>query len=191
MVRAFLAIDLPDELSEGIGKAVSSWRRTQKGRISWIPPENLHVTLLFLGDVLKEDLHRIAAACRAVAYGISPFMLEPKGTGVFPHATRPRVLWIGLSGDIPRLSRLHDRLESALSVLGHPGENRDFAPHITLGRVRSPLAIAKILPTFLADGFSAQAFPVREFVLYRSDLGPRGAVYTPIERFPLTPGEGG
>ncbi|MEF3168457.1 MAG: RNA 2',3'-cyclic phosphodiesterase [Deltaproteobacteria bacterium] len=188
MVRAFLAIDLPDELSQGIGKAVSLWRKTQKGRISWTPPENLHVTLLFLGDVLKESLHGISAACRHAARGIFPFTLEPKGTGVFPNAARPRVLWIGLSGDLPRLFHLHDELESAINALGRPGKDGNFAPHITLGRVRSPLALAEILPTFLADGFSAQAFPVREFVLYQSDLSPRGAIYTPIERFPLAQG---
>jgi 2'-5' RNA ligase len=147
--------------------------------VSWVAPENFHVTLKFLGSVDDGRVQGVIDALHTAVQGHAPFDLEVSGLGAFPSATRPRVLWAGLAGDIAPLAALAASVEDALDGLGFPREGRAFAPHITLGRVREPgraPALAEALGAASDRRFGRVA--IAETALMRSDLSPRGARYT-------------
>ncbi len=112
--------------------------------------------------------------------------LTVTGAGAFPSVKSPRVIWLGLGGDLIPLTQFYHRLEKAFAALGYPPENRAFSPHLTLGRVKSPegrFRLTKILESLPAMDWPP--FPVQEIILFQSVLSPRGSTYTPLQRIPL------
>ena len=120
-IRTFIAIDIP-------GNIISNIRELQEGikaygfKIRWVRPENIHLTLKFLGDVDEVKIDDIAEAVSKTVGEYSPISLKAKGIGVFPGIKRPRVLWVGLTGQLEFLVRLHKTLDENLKVLDFPGE---------------------------------------------------------------------
>ena len=154
--------------------------------MSWVAPENFHVTVKFLGSVEDTRVQSVIDALHTAVQGHAPFDLEVGGLGAFPSATRARVLWAGITGGIDPLAALAASVEDALAGLGFPREDRAFSPHITLARVREP-GRAPALAEALRDG-SGHRFgrvAVAETALMRSDLSPRGARYTPLASIAL------
>jgi 2'-5' RNA ligase len=149
--------------------------------VAWVAPDNLHVTLKFLGQTPAERLEPIADALAAVAARHSAFDLDVLGLGAFPTLTRARVIWAGLAAGAPRLAGLAADVEEALVPLGFAPEGRPFAAHITLGRVREPRRDDRLAAALGAR--ASRAFGrirVEDLILMRSDLSPRGARYTPL-----------
>jgi 2'-5' RNA ligase len=185
MIRSFIAIDLPGE----VRLVLDQVQRELKGSVTgvrWVQPEGIHLTLKFLGSIPPEQVAVIAAAAGEIVHGEPPLALSVSGLGAFPNARRPRVIWVGIVGEVERLGRLQTRLESALEPLGFPREERSFRPHLTLGRVKDPrrppdLTRALAETTLLAGN----PFDVREILLYKSDLRPTGAIYTKLQHLPL------
>ncbi len=178
MIRAFIAINLDLTVVEEIAK-VQAVLRKAGGDIRWARLEGFHLTLKFLGDIQKNQVAAILAALQNVLKGQGPLSLVAQSLGAFPHMKRPRVLWVGLQGE--GLKELNDKIEQELIFLDFPAEDRDFTPHITLGRVRSLKGWDKVLPVMQekqAERFGESR--VDEVVLYKSDLRPDGAVYTPL-----------
>jgi 2'-5' RNA ligase len=138
MTRTFVAIELGDDARAYLAREVTRLQRALPG-VRWVDPANLHLTLVFLGEL---DDARLAAATEAAgaAASVKPFTLEVAGLGSFgpPHA--PRVVWAGLRGNLPRLNQLYEALAAALEARGFPRETRPFAPHLTLARLKAPLA---------------------------------------------------
>ena len=183
MIRAFIAINLDPQVVEEIAK-IQAVLKKAGGDIRWVRPEGFHLTLKFLGDIQRDQVTAILAALQDALKGQSPLFVIAQGLGVFPHVKRPRVLWVGLQGE--GLKELNDKIEQALIPLDFPPEDRDFTPHLTLGRVRSLRGWEKVLPAMQekqAEWFGESR--VNEVVLYRSDLGPDGAVYTPLGKIAL------
>lgn len=183
MVRSFLAIDLSPEARGLIASHLKKWRRLPC-RIKWVAPENLHITLKFLGDVSEAAIPLIQEALKGAVTPLEPMDLNLSGTGAFPVAAKARVLWVGIS-DSPALSRLASAVESALEPLGFEPESRPFHPHVTVGRIKERFSVYKKVHPFFDTEISGLGFHVSEAVLYRSDLTPGGPVYSPICRFPL------
>jgi 2'-5' RNA ligase len=161
--------------------------RASSGAVAWVAPENLHVTLKFLGHVEPSLLEQVAAALAGVAPRHPGFDLEIRGLGAFPGPSRPRVIWAALGTGISALATLAAGVETGLGAVGVPPEARPFSAHMTLGRVRQPgreagLAAALVAGATLTFG----RFRVDELVLMRSDLSGRGARYTRIGTWPLT-----
>ncbi len=149
--------------------------------MSWVAPENFHVTVKFLGSIDDSRVQSVIDALHTAVRGHTPFDLEVGGLGAFPSATRARVLWAGLVGGAAPLGALAASIEEALAGLGFPREDRAFSPHITLGRVREPgraPALAEALGA--ASGRRFGRVTVAETALMRSDLSPRGARYTAL-----------
>lgn len=188
LIRAFIAANLALPVSEEMAK-VQSVLQKAKGDIRWVKPQGFHLTFRFLGNTESTRVAPILTALRAAARLHPQFQVRTQGLGAFPSLTRPRVLWARLSGD--GLRELHTKIEAALSSCGFSPEGREFRPHITLGRVRSLRGWSQVLEgikAYLQYDFGES--PIDKVTLYQSDLGPGGAVYTPLGVAPLDPIQG-
>ncbi len=182
-LRTFIALEIPDGVRAAAAKLIERLR-SQGAKVTWTAPENLHVTLKFLGDV---DVTSVAAVCDAVARAteaISPFRVSFAGAGAFPDIARPRVLWLGVDEGVEPLVFLHSQIEEQLAELTFPFDGRRFAPHVTLGRVRGPgSALTEQLET--DANLKAGDMLVEEVIIYSSELTPDGPFYMPMGRAPL------
>lgn len=184
-LRLFLALDLPEEHRAEIGRRAARL----KGELPparWVPPENLHLTLAFLGATEEETVPGLLAAVVPAFAGGGPLELRVTGAGTFPPGRPARVAWVGLDGGAGLLDLQRRVAEAAIHRLGLEPERRPFHPHATLARPRRPWnrrASEALARAF--EGGVGEPFPVTEGVLYRSELSPRGARYTAVERFPL------
>ena len=191
--RLFVAIELPRRairVLDGMARSMRAEsyggrqrRRPSRGAVAydavrWTAPENMHLTLKFLGEVHQDDLPLLKEELDEVAAESSSLRLELGENGCFPGERTPRVLWTGLEGDLRRMSSLAGRLEGAMVRCGFPEEHREFAPHVTVGRVRSGTqkrVLAAIGQRWLearasGDGSRDVGVPVESIVLMRSYL---------------------
>ena len=180
MLRLFVALPLPDPIRQQLNLLQFLLPLPRR-----VPPENLHLTLAFLGEIptdLAEDAHHALEAIRAPA-----FALTLAGVGAFGEA-QPRLVYAGVRPAL-ELDHLHRKVDTALRRAGAAPERRRFHPHVTLGRFdprsvdRPRLAAAMVAN----DSFAAGPFTVESFALYRSQLGREGAHYEELARYPLTP----
>lgn len=177
MMRIFVAIPLPDEIRE----ALAGLRRGLPDA-RWVAPENLHLTLRFIGEVprpVAEDVDDALAGIDAPA-----FQLTLKGAGYFGPLQKARMLWIGVEEN-PLLVHLRNKVESALVRMGLPPDDRKFIPHVTLARIKGETGhhLANILAEH--NTFRAGPIDVEEFVLYQSHTKSEGPVYEPLGAYPL------
>jgi 2'-5' RNA ligase len=183
-VRLFVAADLPAAL-RGALASVQEEMAAASLPVRWVPPEGIHLTLKFLGEVGEERLPEIRAALRGAGEEIAPFALEAAGASVFPARGAPRLIWVEVRGDLDAARGLAASIDAALARLGLPRETREFRPHLTLGRVKGPgrgdwrSILERAAPR--ASG----VFQVNQHTLFASRLGPGGAIYTAIENFRL------
>ena len=180
-IRAFIAFPLPEMIKIQISD-IQERLKSDHLPVRWVRPENIHLTLKFLGEISTSSIDVITGAIRETVLGCRPLMLVTKGIGVFPGIKKPRVLWIGTSGDIKPLLKIQGSLESNLEKQGFAREKRPFKSHLTLGRFKGQIPIEKLsgILRFYSD-FSSEPFEARELILYRSELRPSGAIYTKIQ----------
>jgi 2'-5' RNA ligase len=181
MIRAFLAIDLPDSIRSRLALVQGELKKSHAD-VRWVPVGNIHLTLKFFGNVPEAEIEPLAEAAREVAASQAPLELKATLAGAFPSVTSPRVIWLGLGGDVIPLTQFYHRLEKALAALGYPPEGRAFNPHLTLGRVKSPegrFRLTKILEKLPPADWPP--FQVSEIILFQSVLSPRGSTYTPLQ----------
>ena len=152
--------------------------------VRWVDPTKVHVTLKFMGAVPAEQIPIVCDCTAQAATAATPFEVEAAGVGVFPNPNRPRVVWVGLQGDLDALRGLQARVEANLAAQGFPTEGRPFSPHLTLGRVRERAAPADVRT--LGQAVTRLTVPVlgrwrvEQIVVMRSDLRPTGPIYTPL-----------
>jgi 2'-5' RNA ligase len=180
-IRAFIAIELPQEIRLALNDLQNRLKSPDHSWVKWVDPQGIHLTLKFLGNVAAGKINEIIEAMGEAAKGTPALHLEVKGLGVFPNPRRVQVAWVGLGGDINRLSELQQRLEASLARLGFARESRPFTPHLTLARVRDR-ASAEDRQAFGQIITSARfetdyAFEVTAIGLIKSQLTREGAVY--------------
>jgi 2'-5' RNA ligase len=180
-VRAFVAVDLPPPARERLEATVSALRAALDGQIRWADPSTLHLTLKFLGDVPDDRVDELIVRCEVRARAVAPFDVALSGLGAFPSARHARVLWVGVSEGVRELARLARGLDAACARCGVPRERKPYEPHLTLGRLSQPraLALARL------EGPQGIAFHVDNVVFYASRLSPRGAQHTALARLAL------
>lgn len=181
-MRLFTAVTMPENIIATLEKTQGELRQSLAG-VRWVKPANLHLTLLFLGEVPEARLDEVKAALAGVRARRFGFSLG--GLGAFPEKDAPRVVWAGARQGAEALTRLAGGVRGALSPLGFKPEEKDFTPHLTLGRVS--YFKTKKPPSFWA-AWSKKEFgsmTVSEFCLMKSDLRPAGSVYHVLERFAL------
>ena len=182
-LRSFVAVLLPDRVRAGLA-AVSAELRGQTRGLAWVPPDNLHLTLRFLGEIGPVALERVREAVTAAAATVSPFTVSLGGLGGFPVGRAPRVLWASVVAGGEQIEALFGELEAALVARGIPGESRVFHPHITLARARDSRG-ARELVRVLGAGPAFGEVRVEALHLMRSELGPRGSRYSALTAAPL------
>lgn len=180
--RAFIAIDLPQNVRLFLAEAQEALK-SYGFSVKWVRPQNIHLTLKFLGDVEVGRTARISEAMAAAAGSCSGVSLRAKDIGVFPDLKRPRVIWAGVTGQPEILENLQRILDERLADLGFPKDRRSFSAHLTLGRVKGQIDSARMKTAFDAlTGLESAAFEVDRIVLFKSELRPAGAVYTQVHQ---------
>ena len=187
-MRLFVALEIPAEVRDSFAALIKELRSADssfsKNRARWVRPENLHVTLKFIGHVDSGKVDGIHAALAEVRSG-SPVELRFRGLGFFPNGKRPKVLWVGIEAS-PNLGPLASEIEARLGKLGILGETREFAPHLTLARFDPP-GISEGLSMIVQENVAREFGAVRtgEFHLFESKTKPTGAEYTRLASFPF------
>ncbi|MDX9788105.1 MAG: RNA 2',3'-cyclic phosphodiesterase [Desulfobacterales bacterium] len=186
LLRTFIAVELPPPVVCFAGR-VQEIMRAEGIRLGWVRPENLHLTLKFLGDIEADRIAEIKTALASAAQDTVPFSLSACRVGVFPGLRQPRVVWLGIEGQVDQLLNLQGQVESALSQVGITPEKRPFKGHLTLGRVKNridPDALQRAL--IKAEQAESVEFMVESLTLFKSDLKPAGAIYTRLAEARLT-----
>lgn len=184
-LRAFVAIRLSEEIERAVGELIDELRRPGDG-IKWVAARNLHLTLKFLGpSVPIAKLENLRRELQTVATRTAAFEIDAAEVGGFPDLSRPRVLWVGLNG--PPLIELAREVEDAAERCGFEREKRAFTAHLTIARIRAPHGWAKTMRAL--ENARDRRFgvcKVAAMTLYRSILAPKGSIYEPLARFPLS-----
>ncbi len=178
ILRTFVALPIAEFLYSRLAEAQNHLRKA-KADVKWTTPEQQHLTIQFLGNTRQDQVPIILERLSTVVQNIRSFSLSLNSVGAFPSTRSPRVLWVGLQGDLDSLNRLQRNIEDQMKPLGFKPENRLFHPHLTLGRVRTPKSLKEL--TQLLDeikSFSAESFMVKELIFFQSVLTPKGAIYT-------------
>ena len=184
LVRTFICLDLPEAIKERLA-ALQYILSATGAAASWVRPANVHLTLKFLGDVPAATLPLINTAVARAVGSCRPFPVTVRGAGCFPSARNPKVLWVGIeAGSVP-LQTLHQAIESELESEGFPREAKRFSPHLTLARIRNPHNARPLAEELIRQGFAAETFTASKVLVMRSELTPRGSVYTPLGVIPF------
>jgi len=177
-IRAFIAFTLPRVIVSAIAGIQEDLKARGLGA-RWVHPENIHLTLKFLGEINPDDVAGIITAIESAARGRKPFFLSAGAVGVFPGLSRARVIWTGLTGQTDALTDLYRALDAGLVKIGFPGETRRFRGHLTIGRIKGKTDPEKLGRAIAAcRDFRSEPFAADKLVLFKSDLQPSGAVYT-------------
>lgn len=172
-MRCFIALRLSAADNAALARVIERLRR-EDAAVRWVPAANLHLTLKFLGEVAAGQLEPL----RASLVDLTPaFALGLDGLGCFPGAARPRVLWAGLHGDVPQAIDLAAAIDERTQALGFPREDRAFAPHVTIGRVKSPRGVRALVERMAQIEVRSAPAAVGGFGLYRSVQGAAGSRY--------------
>lgn len=186
-IRSFIALNLTADIQRQLDDIIQSLKQ-QTTIVRWVPSQNIHLTLKFLGDVSLANIETLQRVLAGEAARHAPFTFTVGGFGAFPNTRWPRVLWVGVQAP-PALTAAQRGIEAETQRLGYTNEERPFSPHLTMGRVSNNASPqeARRLSEALAQvkiGELGQVM-VKSVYLYRSDLNPGGAVYTPLASFPL------
>jgi len=191
-VRAFIAIKLPELTRRAIGDQQARLARYPAAHAArWTPPENIHLTLKFLGDVPSGRLPAIEKSLRATTHAHRVFNLRISGLGCFPNVRRPRIVWVGVGGDTEQLLSLQRDIAVGMAELGWPQESRTWSPHLTVGRARKTATTGDIVS--LGELFEGThvgeiaRLDITSVSLIKSDLLPGGPIYTDLACAALPP----
>jgi RNA 2',3'-cyclic 3'-phosphodiesterase len=173
-VRAFLAIEIPGDLRKYLREVASRMAKRMRD-IRWVKEEGLHITLKFLGEIDRGAASGIRDAISAVGKDYGPFRASIKGIDAFPNRRKARVVVVGLEEGAETIGKIFSDIEMGLLKMDIQPEEREYSPHITLGRAKMPEPLLeKDIETL-----EKREFPVERIVLFESTLTSQGAIYTP------------
>ena len=189
VIRAFVAIELPPDVRDCLSQVIAQLReQIDEKAVRWVPVENIHLTLKFLGDVSENNLDVLMEIISAEAILQKPMEISIGRLGAFPNTRHPRVLWAGVEAPL-ELTSLQRGIETRTTKIGYPKDKRAFSPHLTLGRVSrncDASQVRKIRDMISSStvGFLGAAC-VQAIHFYKSDLTPNGAVYSKLFSAPF------
>lgn len=185
VLRAFIAVEISDEVRAGLAGLQDGLKKCD-AKVGWVAPENIHLTLVFLGDIFRAQIEPLGAALGAVSAATDSFEFHVGGTGFFGSPRSPRVLWVGITDSSLALARFQADIAAAVRGLGFRIEDRPFVPHLTLGRVRARAGVDELTSTLaLARNTAYGLVSVRRLLLMQSHLEHRGVRYSMVREMLL------
>lgn len=184
LIRTFICLDIPTTIKQRLTQLTNTLQASATGRIAWVKPDSMHLTLRFLGDVALTDQAMVATCTEAAAQGVAPFSLKVAGAGIFPNSANARTFWVGITNAPEQLLPLQKKLNEKLLAAGFGREDHPFSPHITIGRAKQG-SMPETAKQLLQLGFSEEVLPVSEIIIMRSDLLPKGPQYTRLATIKL------
>jgi 2'-5' RNA ligase len=189
-IRSFIAVELPEAVKAGLQQLQTELTLPRYSFVKCVAPEGIHLTLKFLGNISAKNVTDITGVMEQASQGVNPFPLQLTEVGAFPNMSRPRVLWVGIKGEVDKLVDWQQRIDNGLVPLGFAKEARPFTPHLTLARVRencSPADRLHLGETVARSHAEVDyKFTVTSLNLMRSQLFPTGAVYSSLAEVKLT-----
>jgi 2'-5' RNA ligase len=177
-IRSFIAISISSELRDEIERLLAVLKSIP-GNIKWVNSDSVHLTLKFLGNISILQVEQINSILKESVNGITTFQLKTSGKGAFPSVKNPRVYWIGIEEtENNNLILIQKKIEEELIRIGFESEKRKFSPHLTIGRVRDFKNIQQVNNVFINHDFPTIEFSVQNIFLMKSQLTPRGAIYS-------------
>jgi 2'-5' RNA ligase len=184
-MRTFVAIDVPDSVKQ-YARMIRNHLGQSRADIKWVEYQNYHLTVKFLGEVKESGLSSISRQLRLAADSCPVFYLSAGGIGFFPNQRRPRVIWMGIHGEVDKAEFLGERVDAYLSELRFESE-REHTLHLTLGRIRSEVNLNELMKNVREHESQTKliGFKVERFRLMQSELTKTGAIYTELDTYPL------
>jgi RNA 2',3'-cyclic 3'-phosphodiesterase len=188
-IRSFIAVELPETVKKGLQQLQTALTLPRYSFVKCVAPEGIHLTLKFLGNISSQKTVDITSVMEQASQGVSPFQLQLTEVGAFPNMRRPRVVWVGIKGEVDKLISWQQRLDDGLVPLGFAKEARPFTPHLTLARIRENCSPGDRL-TFGETMAKTHVevdykFTVTSLNLMRSQLLPSGAIYSRLAEVKL------
>lgn len=188
-IRSFIAVELPEEVKSGLRHLQKELKLPEHTFVKWVAPESIHLTLKFLANISPQKVSEITRVMEQASQEVSPFQLEIAEVGAFPNLKQPRVLWLGIRGEVDKLVAWQKRIDNGLVPLGFAKETRPFTPHLTLARLREGVSPQDrrdfgelVLKTPIEVSYKVR---VTSLSLMRSQLLPGGAVYSRLAEVKL------
>jgi len=184
-MRIFISIELPETIKDNIAGAVNKMR-TMLTPVKWVEKKNLHITLKFLGWVEDEKVKGLEDCVAECVKGFGAFELEFSGMGAFPDLKRPRVIWVGTKDGAESSKELADKIDCEISEKGFREEEREYTPHLTVGRIKERIDVAPLMD-FIAEHERTDfgKFKVDHVSVMKSTLRRTGPIYDEIGRISL------
>lgn len=187
-MRTFIAIELPKEIKEALGR-IQEKLKASGADVKWVEPKNIHLTLKFLGEISEQQLEKITAILNDLAKDKKNFRVRISSLGAFPKMNFPRVIWVGVDQGNEEIKVLAKALEEKIARIGIPKEDRPFSSHITIGRTRSNLGRDKLVAGLnsMMDYIkeTPQELTVDKITLFKSTLSPQGPIYEVLKQVSL------
>jgi 2'-5' RNA ligase len=188
-IRSFIAIELPEEVKTGLRRIQTELKLPEHTFVKWVAPDGIHLTLKFLGNISPQKVAEITSVMEQASQGLGTFRLEITEVGAFPNMRQPRVLWVGIRGEVDKLVAWQQRIDNGLMPLGFAKEARAFTPHLTLARLREGCSPGDrrdfgemVAKTPVEVNYK---FNVASLNLMKSQLLPGGAVYNRLAEVKL------
>jgi len=179
-MRAFIAIELPQQIKDCLSK-LQSKLKSANADVKWVDPQNIHLTLKFLGEINDEQLTRISEALETVANGMQQFPVRLSVLGAFPKIDYPRVIWVGIDKGDSQIKDIAEELDKKIEKIGIPKEDKEFSSHITIGRLKSASNRTNLVQDLISLenklGGENLEFLVAKITLFKSTLVPLGPIY--------------
>jgi RNA 2',3'-cyclic 3'-phosphodiesterase len=191
LIRTFIAIELEKMQHRALRDVQTRLIRERAAReVRWVAPDNIHLTLKFLGDVDAALMPTLQQTVADACAGTAPFTLSITGAGAFPNTRRPNVVWVGVGGAVERAAELAQKIDEACAALGFAREERPFSPHLTLGRVKRDARPSdrQFIGEMIANAQIGNLgeLPVERVSVMKSELHPGGSAYTRLAEIRLT-----
>lgn len=183
-MRTFIAVELPSEIKNQIARIQAEFKKIP-AQVSWTKPDNIHLTLKFLGEIEEKQLNPVTEATRSGCKGVKKFKISLKGVGGFPNLRQPRVIWIGTQDGAEELISLQGKIETELEQAGYSKEDKKFRPHFTIGRVRIPENIERLALALEKTEFQAEDIDIDRVTVMKSQLSSGGSIYTALGKIDL------
>lgn len=185
-IRSFIAIELNQEIQQELGNLQAQLRKSDAD-IKWVKPENIHLTLRFLGNIDSSQIVDIKKVLNNLSTQTQSFQMNLSKIGAFPNLNYPKVIWVGVEEGKNQLIEINENLESRLEKNGFSRENRSFHPHITLGRVKSQKNRDRLKFQIQSINFlSKNKMIAQKITFFKSILAPEGSIYASLHEATFT-----